>query len=98
MATGVDGSRDWALSVLATHSSYGRAEEILGADLAALTSVRPQWRESSQALLAVSERVTGVLPEASAAWAMRAEACMGIGMGSSIAAEFYEKAVDETGV
>ena len=88
----VDGTAAWAMAVLATYVCYGRAEQLLGAEQPMLRSVRPEWRASPKTLLAVAERVTDALPQESAAWAMRADACMGIPMGSSIASEFYEKA------
>lgn len=92
LAGSSEGSNEWARAVLLTHASYAIAEDFLGSEQPTLRSVRPEWRTSPKALLAVAERVTDLLPDVSAAWAMRGDACMGIAMGSSIASDFYEKA------
>ena len=65
---------------------------MLGAEQPSLRSVRPAWRASAAALLAVAERLTDLLPGESAAWEVRGDACMGIAMASSIASDFYERA------
>lgn len=86
------GSREWAEAVISTDGNFKAAEQLLGAGMPALRGVRPEWRASPKAFEAAAAQVTDVLPNASSAWGLRGEACLLLPMGSSIAAEFFEKA------
>ena len=90
-----DGSIEWARAVVRYDAAHQAAEALIPCEppCEALRCSTPWWRAGkSAAFEALAARVTEVLPKAGGAWALRGDACMRLPMGSSIAAEFYEKA------
>lgn len=88
-----EGTAEWAAAVLATHTAYGGAEAILGAEQPVLRSVRPPWLcGTPSAFESLADKVSALLPRTAASWALRGDACLLLPMGASIASEFYEKA------
>jgi tetratricopeptide (TPR) repeat protein len=87
LATLEEGTPSWAHAVLDIYSAFSADETSKDA-----TAKRPSWMDTPESFEALAARTTEALPESADAWGMRGDAALGLPMGASIAAEFYEKA------